>query len=110
MPATAGSPASTVQFAEAARRLAERCRARGLIAPGFRSPPAHPTASRTVRRGAGGSAIVAVRVRGRPLAAVVADMVDGVVVVNGLAGADRDRVRAKLLAEVQGDAAPARAA
>lgn len=102
--------ATTVQFAEAARSLAERCRARKLIVPGFRSPPAHPTASRTVRRRPDGSAIVAVRVRGRPLAAVLADMVDGVAAVNGLAGADGERIRAELLAEVQGDEAPARAA
>lgn len=104
------SAATTVQFAEAARCLADRCRARGLIVPGFRSPPAHPTAARTVRRRPDGSAIVAVRIRDRALRAVVADMVDGVVIVNALTGADRDRIRAELLAEVQGDDAPARAA
>src|SRR3954452_17196927 len=99
-------PASTMQFAEAARLLADRCRVRGLVVPGFRSPPPHPTASRTIRKRPDGSAIVAVRVRGRALAAVVADMVDGVTVVNGLTGAERERVRAELLAEVEGDAAP----
>ena len=108
--------ATTLQFAEAARRLAGRCRARGLIVPGFRSPPSHPTAFRTVRRRPDGSFIVAVRVRGRPLAEVVADMVDGVAVVNGLGGADGERVRAELRADLaseagdDGAAAPARAA
>jgi hypothetical protein len=110
MSVAARSAATTVQFAEAARGLAERCRARGLAVPGFRSPPAHPTASRTIRRRPDGSAIVAVRVRGRPLGAVVADMVDGVIAVNRLTGAEAEQVRAELLAEVQGDAAPARAA
>lgn len=108
--------ATSVKFAEAARSLADRGRGRGLIVPGFRSPPAHPTASRTIRRRPDGGAIVAVRFRGRALAAVVADMVEGVVVVNGLAGAERERVRAELLADlagladVEGEAAPARAA
>lgn len=99
-------PATTVRFAEAARLLADRCRARGLVVPGFRSPPSHPSASRTIRRRPDGGAIVAVRVRGRALAAVVADMVDGVAIVNHLT----DAARAELLAEVEGDAAPARAA
>lgn len=44
------------------------------------------------------------------MGAVLADMVDGVMVVNGLAGANGERVRAGLLAEVGGEAAPARAA
>ena len=98
--------ASTIEFAAAARRLAERCRARGLITPSFRSPPALATASRTIRRRADGSAIVAVRVRGRPLAAVVRDMVDGVAIVNGLTRAQRD----ELQAELDGDAVSPRAA
>jgi len=49
---------------------------------------------------------VAVRVRGRPLAAVVADMVEGVAIANQLTPAQR----AELLAEMEGDAAAPRAA
>jgi hypothetical protein len=52
---------------------------------------------------------VAVRVRDRPLAAVLADLVEGVIVVNGLSGAEADIARSHLLAAV-GLAAPAQAA
>ena len=39
---------------------------------------------------------MAVRLRGRGLEAVVADLVDGVVAANGLSGAAADRLRASL--------------
>ena len=47
--------------------------------------------------GAGGAS-VAVRLRNRPWAAVVADMVEGVVVANRLTGTEADRIRAVLWA------------
>lgn len=50
---------------------------------------------RTLRRHAGG-AVVAVQVRGRPWVAVVADMIEGVVVANQLAPPAADRVRTEL--------------
>jgi hypothetical protein len=54
-------------------------------------------------------------VRGRPFAAVVADLVEGVVVVNALTGPAADRVRARLWdaagsADTHGRADPARVA
>jgi hypothetical protein len=87
--------ATALSFATAARTLAAACRKRGLVVPGFRSPPRVPEAERTVRRWPDG-ATVSVRVRGRPFPAVVADMVEGIVVVNGLAGVEATRVRTVL--------------
>jgi hypothetical protein len=88
---------TALRFASVARTLADRARAEGLRPPSFRSPPGLAGVQRTVRR-RGGGASVAVRLRDRPWAAVVADMVEGVVVTNRLTGADADRVRAVLWA------------
>ena len=52
-------------------------------APTFRSPPRVPGVTRTIRRHASGSATVSVVVRDRPWTAVVADMIDGFVAING---------------------------
>lgn len=101
--------ATSLRFADAARRLAAACRQRGLVVPAFRSPPSLPATDRTVRRRADGGAVVAVRVRGRPLSAVLADLVEGVVVVNRLGGAEAEAARSHLLAAV-GVTVPARAA
>ena len=65
--------------------------------PAFRSPPRVPDAARTIRRYPAG-AVVSVRLRGRPFADVVRDMVDGVLAANGVAPADAPRVRAQLTA------------
>ena len=92
--------ASFAGFAELARRLGDRARALGLTVPGFRSPPRVGGTSRTLRRRDDGSAVVAVQVRGRSLDAVAADLVEGVLAANGLAGAEADRVRANLLVSV----------
>ena len=75
----------TPRFWELARAVAGEARRHGLVVPGFRSPPRLPGAVRTVRRTPGGE-MVAVVWRGRSPAAVVADMIDGVVLVNGLVG------------------------
>lgn len=88
--------ASAVHFASAARHIGEAARARGLVVPAFRSPPRVPGAARTLRRWSGGGATVSVEVRGRPFEAVVADMVEGVVVANRLDGADATRLRTAL--------------
>ena len=93
--------ASSVDFARTARLLGRVARARGLIVPGFRCPPRVVGADRTVRRRAG-AAVVSVRVRDRPGAAVVADMIEGIVVVNGLVTPDADRLRAELWEVVDG--------
>ncbi len=89
-------PADTLRFATAARALARVARSRGLVAPGFRSPPRVSGADRTLRRRVGGAPTVAVRVRGRAWAPVLSDMVEGVVAANGLHGVEADRLRAEL--------------
>jgi hypothetical protein len=87
-------------FAAAVRTLAAAARSRGLSVPAFRTPPRLPGAERTVRRRADGSTTVAVVVRGRPHQAVVADLIEGIVVANGLEGAEATRVRTHLWAAV----------
>jgi hypothetical protein len=88
---------ATVRFAESARVLTEATRAVGLGAPGFRCPPRHPDLDRCLR-GRGEHAVVSVRLRGRPWGAVLADLVEGVVVANELDGRAAGRLRAALWA------------
>src|SRR6185503_10556472 len=85
--------ASSLQFAAAARALAREARARGLVMPAFRAPPRLSGVDRTLRRRPDGGATIAVQLRGRPWPAVVADMVEGIVVANRLDGAEADRCR-----------------
>ena len=87
---------TTVRFAHVVRSLAAAARAEGLAAPSFRSPPRVEGAVRTVRRRDDGGATVAVEVKGRPWPAVLGDLVEGVVVANGLRGAAADRARRAL--------------
>lgn len=95
----------TPRFWELARRVVAEAQRHGLVVPGFRSPPRLPGAVRTVRRFPGG-AMVAVVWRGRLPAAVVADMVDGVVLVNGLAGGAAAECRSLLWAGLEPAEAP----
>ena len=88
--------ASALHFATTARLLSAEVRALGLEVPGFRSPPRLVGVDRSLRRRPGSSPTVAVRLAGRPRSAVVADMIEGVVVANGLAGPAADRCRAAL--------------
>lgn len=67
--------------------------------PAFRSPPRVAEALRTIRRYPGG-AVVAVRLRGRPLADVASDMVEGVLAVNRLDETAAVRMRPLLLQAV----------
>lgn len=87
--------ATSLKFANAARSLGQAARLRDLVVPGFRSPPGLAGVSRTLRRRRGVPS-VAVRLKGRPWSAVVADMIEGVVAANGLTGAKADRARAAL--------------
>src|SRR3954468_16606385 len=96
-----------VRFAEAVRALGVEARRHGLRMPGSRSPPRLTGVDRSVRRRSDGGATIAVVVRGRPWAAVIADMIEGVVVANGLTGAAADQVRSKLWTAVGGDATAA---
>lgn len=92
--------AASLRFGSAARVLAETARAQGLRTPAFRSPPALVGVSRSIRRRRDGGATVAVALRGRPWAAVLADMVEGVVVTNRLRGMTADRCRTTLWASL----------
>jgi hypothetical protein len=104
---------SSIRFAAVARQLSEVARARGIGAPGFRSPPRLPGVRRSIRHEADGSATIAVALRGRPGLAVVGDLIDGLVVASGLTGAEAGLVRDELWSAVAGvldDAAGAMAA
>lgn len=87
---------STVQFALAARTLAATARQSSLAAPSFRTPPRLVGLDRTIRRYGRRGGVVAVRLRDRPWAAVISDMIDGVIAVNSLSGAPAGRARADL--------------
>jgi hypothetical protein len=87
---------SGVGFATVGRCLADATRTLGLVAPSFRSPPRTPGAQRTLRRNRRGEVIVAVVRRGRPAPAVVADLIEGVVVANELGVAEATRARTAL--------------
>lgn len=87
---------SSLRFAATVRTLGGAARARGLVVPGFRSPPKLGGAERTLHRRADGQATVAVVIKGRPYQAVTADLIEGIVVVNGLSGAEATRVRTHL--------------
>lgn len=91
---------TSVRFAHVVRALAATARTEGLRPPTFRCPPRVKDAVRTVRRGGDGNATVAVVVKGRPWPAVLADMVEGVVVANRLAGPGAERARTALWAAV----------
>jgi len=91
---------TSVRFAGAARDLGRAARLRGLDVPGFKSPPRLTGYSRTIRRRAGG-ATVSIVLRGRPWPAVLADMIEGIVVANDLTGARADKVRAALWLAVE---------
>jgi hypothetical protein len=100
--------ATSVRFAAAARTLGAVARARGLLVPAFRSPPRLDGVERSIRRRPDGGVVVAVRLRGRPWAAVLADMIEGVVAANGLGGVEADRLRSVLWRAVDPDRRPAR--
>jgi len=87
---------SAVQFAATVRTIGAAARSRGLVVPGFRTPPRVPGAERTLRRRNDGGATIAVVMRGRPYQAVVADLIEGVVVANALDGTEATRVRTQL--------------
>ena len=87
---------SIVSFAHAARQLGAAARAAGLTVPAFRSPPRRSGAPRTIRRLPGGP-VVAVVLRDRAFRDVLVDMVEGIVIANGLQDPAAARVRRTLL-------------
>ena len=78
------------------RALGLAARSLGLSAPSFQSPPRADGLDRSIQRMPSGDCVVAVRVKGRPFGAVVADAIEGIVVCNELgtdaAGAVRDEL------------------
>jgi len=87
--------ATSLRFATAARTLGQVARQEGLVAPSFRSPPRTVGLDRSIRRLPSG-VVVSVRLRDRAWVAVLADMVDGVVVANLLESIDAARLRTQL--------------
>ena len=93
--------ATSLRFSSAARTLGHAARQRGLDVPGFRSPPRLAGVERSLRRRPDGGATIAIRLRGRPWSAVLADMIEGIVVANGLRGASADRARTALWSSLE---------
>ena len=93
---------SALVFGEMSRLVAAESRRLGLVAPSFRSPPRLGGASRTVRRYPSGQSLVSVRCRGRSVAEVVSDMVEGVLVVSSLEGPAAEGLRLVLRAACLG--------
>ena len=91
-----GMEAVSLRFVSVARVLADEAVAQGLRAPAFRSPPRLVGVGRSIARRRDGSCTVSVALRGRPWAAVLADLIEGVVVTNRLRGVKADRCRARL--------------
>jgi hypothetical protein len=93
--------ATSLRFASAVRALGDAARIAGWVAPAFRSPPRLAGVDRTLRRRVDGGTTVAVRLRERPWPAVVADMIDGMVVANGLTSRDAAEARQVLWRAVE---------
>jgi hypothetical protein len=87
-------------FAGTARWLASAAHARGLAAPGFRTPPRQAGCNRTIRRYPDGTCLVAVKVKGRLWDDVVDDLIAGILLVNDLHGARAAEVRFDLWTEL----------
>jgi hypothetical protein len=84
--------APSVRFSMFARAITDAGKRLGLIVPSFRSPPHDGDLDRTLRRHSSGS-IVAIRVKDRPFGAVIADLVEGVIVCNRLTEREAGDVR-----------------
>ena len=84
--------APSVRFAIVAKSIAQVVASCGLEVPGFKSPPRSGDVDRTVRRLSRGS-IVAVRIKDRPFEAVIADMIDGVVLCNDMSTEKAGKLR-----------------
>ncbi len=80
-----------VRFAALVRAVGAESRRLGLAVPGFRSPPRLAGVDRSLRRRPGSLPSVAVRLDGRTDEAVGADLVEGVIVANGLPGPAADQ-------------------
>jgi len=99
--------ATSIRFSHAARAMRLVVQQRGLDMPLFRSPPRLQGVQRSLTRRAIGASTVAVRLRQRPWAAVLADMIEGVVVVNALQGSAADELRHALWSALESDSVAA---
>lgn len=97
---TALSTVRYAQFASAARTLSSQAHRHGLASPGFRSPPRIVGVDRSLRR-FNNRVVVSVLLRGRPFVAVLADMIEGVVVANELTGRNAENARSFLWSSVE---------
>ena len=97
-------------FAEAARQLGLSARGHGLVMPSFRSPPRQVGRRRTLVRHPDGSVTVSVMVRNRSWAAVLADMIEGIVVANRLGDVDAELLRDQLWDALEAEPAQQEAA
>jgi len=86
----------SVRFSESVRVLSDAARQRGMTVPAFRSPPSRPDVDRSLRRRPGGDAVVAVRLSGRPFAAVQTDLIESLLVVNAVDEAAAQPLRREL--------------
>lgn len=86
---------TAVEFAATARNLTREARRRGLVGPSFRCPPRLVGIDRSIRRRPDG-AVVSIRLKDRPRSAVLADMIEGVIVTNQLRPPHTDRIRTEL--------------
>ena len=93
---------TSLDFGSAARSLARASHLRGLVVPVFASPPSRQDLDRSIRR-RNGSPVVSIRLRDRPRGAVLADMIEGIVVANCLEGARADLVRSALWLAIDGE-------
>ena len=93
---------TSLDFGAAARSLARAAHLRGLVVPVFASPPSRPDLHRSIRR-RNGSPVVSIRLGDRPRGAVLADMVEGILVANYLEGSKADVVRSVLWLAIDGD-------
>jgi hypothetical protein len=84
--------APSVRFAIVAKTITQVAANCGLEVPGFKSPPRSGGIDRTVRRQSCGS-IVAVRIKDRPFEAVIADMIEGVVLCNSMSTEKAGKLR-----------------
>ena len=70
-------------FADRVRAALTVARRFGLEIPAFRSPPKDPAVTRSLRYHDDGSAVIAIRIAGRTVDEMEADIVDGILAANG---------------------------
>jgi len=75
--------APSVRFSIVAKVITQVSARCGIEVPGFKSPPRSGDLDRAVRQQSSGS-VVAVRIKDRPFEAVIADMIEGVILCNDL--------------------------